>query len=268
MAVTELERTVRGVLDEGRRAWPSIPTPDDVLAGTLAAKLGGDATPGRKLHAADLFLASACAHGDADAWACFEAAYFDDVAFVCARFPALAVGRDDIAQRLREKLFLATPRSIGGYSGHGELRAWFRAAVLHLVLNVTSRELREEPRDECFFAAIADASPSAEAAFLRRVCRREFEESFATAVTDLDARERLLLRYTFADKLSIDQIGAVFQVHRATAARWVQKAQAALVLATRARLATRLGITDDEADSVVRGALSSLGTTLFRHFGE
>jgi RNA polymerase sigma-70 factor (ECF subfamily) len=259
------ESPLKDAIDDAHRAFPGVTLPDAVFAAHVEAKLGA-ASPRPKLRTNDLFLACACAHGDAAAIARFETTYFDEIHHVCARFPALPVSVDDVRQRLREKLFVAGSPSIAGYGGQGDLRAWFRATVLHLVLNITSRETREVPTNDCFFDAIVDASPTAEAAFLRRACRAEFEEAFIAAVAALPSREKSLLRYAFNDKLTIDEVGAIFRVHRGTAARWIQKAQSVLVEATRRELARRLAISETEADSIVRGALSSLGTTLFRHF--
>ena len=270
--VLDPESPLENALDDARRAWPEISLSETDFAAHLESKLGTSIAlsaplpaAGRKLRTADLFLACACSHGDAAAMARFEADYFSEVHVVCARFPALPISIDDVKQRLREKLFLGEKPSIAGYGGQGDLRAWFRAAVLHLVLNVTSRESREAPTNDCFFDAIVDASPTAEAAFLRRACRADFEDAFVAAVNELPSREKSLLRYAFNDKLTIDEVGAIFQVHRATAARWIQRAQSLLVDATRRALAQRLNISEAEADSVVRGALSSLGTTLFRY---
>jgi RNA polymerase sigma-70 factor (ECF subfamily) len=260
------EDSLASAIDEARRAWPEVSLSNEAFAAHVEAKLGARASSRGEIHTTDLFLACACAHRDPAAFRRFEATYFDEIQHVCARFPALPVSQDDVRQRLREKLFLADPPSVAGYGGKGDLRAWFRAAVLHLVLNITSRESREVPTQDCFFQAILDASPSAEAAYLRRACQQEFEEAFAVALAELPSRDRSLLRYAFNDKLTIDEIGGIFQVHRATAARWIQKAQIVLVESTRTALARRLGISETEADSVVRGALSSLGTSLFRHF--
>src|SRR5262249_51385451 len=152
-------------LEQGRRAWPGVSLSVGTFAAHLEAKGGASPGPRNDLRVADLFLACACAHRDPAAIAFFEATYFDEIGLVCARFPALSVSQDDVRQRLREKLFLADPPSVAGYGGQGDLRAWFRAAVLHLVLNITSRESREVPTKDCFFEAVFDASPSAEAAF-------------------------------------------------------------------------------------------------------
>ena len=42
----------------------------------------------------------------------------------------------------------------------------------------------------------------------------------AEAFAALESRERNLLRYALGDGLSVDAIGTLYRVHRATAARW------------------------------------------------
>ena len=60
------------------------------------------------------------------------------------------------------------------------------------------------------------------------------------------------------DELSIDKLGALYRVHRATAARWVASARRALVDATRDQMITRLGVDSVELDSIIRLVRSQL----------
>ena len=83
---------------------------------------------------------------------------------------------------MREQLYLRDPASLLSYSGQGELRSWLRAAVLHLLINIKTRESRERPTEGGFFEAFVDASPDAEAAYLKEACREEFEQSFMAAL--------------------------------------------------------------------------------------
>lgn len=235
----------------------------------LAEKVEGEGDQERgleKLHVADLFLACACARRDPGAIACFEERYRGEIAASYRRFPNLPASYDDVVQRMRERLFFADPPAIAGYAGRGELRAWLRAATVHLLLNIASRETRERPTDEVFFDAVVDADPNAEAGYLKLACRAEFEASFEAALASLTNREKMLLRYAYTDGLSVDGIGAVFRVHRATAARWVAAARTKLVETTYAELIARLDIDPLEAESIVRAALSGVGTTLLRKF--
>jgi RNA polymerase sigma-70 factor (ECF subfamily) len=217
-----------------------------------------------RLRLPELFLAWACGRRDPAAMAHFEAAFFAEVGAAFRRFDALPLTLDDVRQRVRTLLFLSEPPALAGYSGTGALRGWVRAAVLHFLINVSTREARERPTEAAFFESVVDASPDAEAAYLKEACRAEFEQAFAAAMESLEPRDRALLRYAFADGSSVDQIGAVYGVHRATAARWVAAARDALVERTRAELMARLRVSETEAGSIVRVALSRMGMSLLR----
>jgi RNA polymerase sigma-70 factor (ECF subfamily) len=260
-----LAAVVRDRLVEARTMWPGLSLPDDAFLRHLAGKLGPDLAQGvDQVRVPELFLACACAHKDPIAIAHFERAYFAQVDAAIRRFDSLPVTAEDIRQRVREKLYLHDPPALLGYAGQGDLGGWLRAAALHILLNVATREARERPTEGAFFEAVVDTSADAEAAYLKEACRDEFEQAFTAALARLEPRERLLLRYAFADGKIVDEIGAIFRVHRATAARWIAKARDRLVEQTRAELMTALRIGEDDAASIVRAALSRMGTTLLR----
>jgi len=259
-----LPATLAEGVAEAQTTWPAIRVDEGAFAAHLASKMGDGA---EGLRVSDLFLAYACSQRDPAAIAVFEANYFGEVEAARRRFDALPVTGDDVIQRVRQKLFLDDPPALAGYAGRGDLRGWLRAAVLHMLINIATREARERPTEGGFFDAVVDVGADAEAAYLKQACRAEFEEAFSAALSRLDARDKMLLRYAFADGLNVDQIGAVFRVHRATAARWVQKARDRLVGETRADLMTRLRVDEDEAGSILRAALSRMGTTLLRRLG-
>jgi RNA polymerase sigma-70 factor (ECF subfamily) len=66
------------------------------------------------------------------------------------------------------------------------------------------------------------------------------------------------------DHLTLEEVGAFYQVSRATAARWLADARAALVAGTQKRLAASLGIGDSELGELMRLVASSLYSTLPR----
>jgi RNA polymerase sigma-70 factor (ECF subfamily) len=82
--------------------------------------------------------------------------------------------------------------------------------------------------------------------------RDEFRIAFGEAAAQLTDRERTLLRYRFVDDLSIDEIGALYRVHRATVARWIAAIRESLFEGTRTRLMARLELDEPEVDSVLR----------------
>ncbi len=61
----------------------------------------------------------------------------------------------------------------------------------------------------------------------------------------------------------LDAIGGVDGVHRATAARWLERARERLVALTLAELMRVHGISEEEARSLVAGGLSGVGSMLF-----
>ncbi len=267
-----LRATLLVAADEARAAWPDIDLPSDGFAEWFIVRPPSDrerdpSFDPAQLRLNELFLAWACTRGDAAAIAHFERLYFTEVDVAYRRFESLPMALDDARQRTRELVFLKDPPALAGYAGTGDLRGWLRATVLHMLINASTRETRERPTEGAFFDAVVDAQADAEAAYLKQACRAEFEEAFVEAMTRLLPREKLLLRYAFADRMSVDQIGAVYRVHRATAARWVARAREKLVGETRSALRDRLQVGSAEAESIVRAAISGMGSSLIKRFG-
>jgi RNA polymerase sigma-70 factor (ECF subfamily) len=71
-----------------------------------------------------------------------------------------------------------------------------------------------------------------------------------------------LLRLSVIDGLGIDQLAAIFHVHRSTAARRLEAARDALVAVTRERMRATLAITDSELESILRMLHSLTDLTL------
>ncbi len=253
-------------LADARAAYPGVTLSDTDFAAHLRDKLAarGD---GAALRINELFLACAASRRDEAAIAHVERETFGEVEAAYRRFSDLGLTLDDVKQRLREKLFLTDPPAIAGYAGAGVLRGWVRAAALHMLLNISQRERREEPTDAALFDIVIGAEPNAEAAYVKLTCRGEFEAAFALAMSQLDAREKSLLRHAFVDGRSVDAIGEIYGGHRSTAARWVATARARLVERTRADLMRRLGVSDTEAHSIIAAALSGVGSMLIAKLG-
>lgn len=218
---------------------------------------------------ADLYLACACARGHADAITAFEATYFREIEPALVRARLTALTRDDLAQRLRLKLFVsdgARPPAIDGYSGTGSLAGWFRAIVTRAVLDLVGRD-REKPVDETLFDALATAEDTAETSHLREVYRAELRASFAEACARLTNQERNLLRYAFVEGLGIDEVAAVYKIHRATAARRLATARESVGRHLRDVLTERLAVSETDLQSIVRLVLTSVDLSIARYLG-
>ena len=113
--------------------------------------------------------------------------------------------------------------------------------------------------------AAADYSDDPMLAELKARYRSELADAFRAALAELVPRDRTLLRYQMIDGLSIDEIGTIYRVHRATAARWLVGIRDKLVDNTRGRLAAKLGVDTQEAASIVRLVQSQLDVSVIRH---
>ena len=254
-----------------RAEWPTV----DVDAADFAAYVGEreregvgdvDAKGADPARAGDLYLACACARGDAAALAAFEEAYFPEIDLAARRVGGTAPPADELRQILRHRFFVAEADArpkIVEYTGRGALRVWVRIAAMRTALNLAVKEAREVALESDALAILVGAGDDPELTYMKRVYTDAFKSAFAGAFAELASRERNLLRYAFGKSLTVDAIGALYGVHRATAARWVAQAHARLVEKMCGRLAALIGKKDL---SSVLGLLDSrLQITLDRY---
>jgi RNA polymerase sigma-70 factor (ECF subfamily) len=150
------------------------------------------------------------------------------------------------------------------YSGRGALRSWLRVVATRLILDLGKRQ-QAIPIGDAILHGLPDPTSDPELRHLRDHYGSEFARAFGDAAAALDSRERNLLRYSYLDGIGIDQIGAFFGVHRATAARWVNQARDRLVVGVRAALCAQLQVGSAELDSIFRLISSQLDISLRRH---
>jgi RNA polymerase sigma-70 factor (ECF subfamily) len=266
-----LDRQIQEAFAEARQVWPSVDVPLSAFAAYVSARLPSDdveALEGlRKLHLSDLFLACGCASGLAAAIDAFRTAFFGDARGVLRGRAAQPDFVEEVQQRLLVKLLVpaagARPR-IAEYSGRGDLRHWFRVVATREALTVLRASQRERSLegDDPSMTACSAADP--ELGHLRARYSGEFQTAFAEAAQKLSPEDRNLLRYHYLDQLSIDRIGAIYRIHRMTAARRLTKVRQKLVDCTRATLAERLRASDSELRSVLRLLRSDMHVSIRR----
>lgn len=260
------------MLDAARAAWPGLRIDGPALVEFIAQRLVGPdlAAALASAPAADLVLAAACMVQEPTAHAAFDAVLAEvDAAGASTRSPADLV--EDVKQVLRVQLLVAKGDKlpgIAGYRGKGPLRGWVRITATRELIRHQRKLAREQPSERPLNEAIDEALGDAGDPLLSQLkveYRTEFAASLREAIADLDAEARTLLRQQIVDQLSIDEIGAAFGVHRATAARWLLRARGSLVVATRSRMAARLKVPVDEIDSVIRLVQSQLDASVVRY---
>lgn len=215
----------------------------------------------------DLALACACAAGDPRALAAIDERFFREIDVAATRLRAPAAVLDDAKQRLRQRLLVSVdggkPR-ITDYAGRGKLQTWLRVAITREVLRLLERTEGELPLEENRLSALPFRADDPELLVMQAQAKEQFGAAFQAAIASLTERERNLLRQSYLDGLSIDELGGLYQVHRATVARWLNKATETLLERTRAQLMEQLAMTPAVCDSFIRGLQSRLDVSIRR----
>ncbi len=260
MLPTRMEVAIDEAWHAGQAAWPGVSVVRERFADFVRER-GIEAA---RRFPGDLYLAAACLTGDATALRTFER----DV-LVAARPAIQAIDSapafvDEVFQRVRELLFVGNgqPR-LTQYAGRGPLQAWVGVAAARTAITM----MREQGRAR-EVALEGDAWPAALAANNPelQLLSRQYADAFTAALRDsvaaLEPRLRAVLRRSYVDALSIDEIGELYGVHRATAARWIQRACETVFEHSRQLLAERLSLSATELDRMTAMVRSQLEVSL------
>ena len=267
-----LERLLGDGLAAARASWPEVELPAELFVPYLAARAGGgDPANGADLEdrladlrVADLYLACACARGDSRALIAFEQRCLDVVDAALARMRMTAEVVDEVKQIVRRLLLVADggPPRITDYAGRGDLRGWVRVTAAREALRLVRKNRREVAVEADLLERAIPPGADGELEYVKTVYRGEFRAAFRDAMGKLTDRERNLLAHQFVDGLTLDQLAALYRVHRATIARWLGRARTSVLRGTQLALRTRLRVQPTELDSIMRLIESRLDVTL------
>lgn len=263
---------LREAAARGREAWPGVECADDVFGAWLGARVAADplvalAERVRMLRAEDLWLSCACAAGSPAALSEFERVYVPDVRAAAARLGLAADRVEELVTDVRAKLLApdgTRPPRIAEFAGRGDLHGWVKAVATRAGLDRLRRDTGAGTHapDARLAEEVSPGDPELD--LMRERYREEFRAAFASAFASLSSRERNLLRHQFLDQMSIDEVGTLYRVHRATAARWVARARESLLEAVTKDLASRLKLDPSELQSVIGLARSGVDLSLSR----
>ncbi len=262
-----LQNALQPHLRAAREAWAPLELSEEAFAAYVAERLPeGESAAARlvDVHLGDLYVACGCASGDALALKLLGERLWEDVRLAIRRLVPAGAG-EDVEQRLRARLFLASgaraPR-IADYIGRGPLAGWLRASAVREALTWLREHKREPPAGSELPELPLDDSP--ELALMRRQFDVSFRACFEAALEALPQRERSCLRLHLVAGAGIDQLGQVYGVHRATAARWIAAARERLLTTTRACLLQKLKLSEASLDSLFRAMDQQLDVSLQR----
>jgi RNA polymerase sigma-70 factor (ECF subfamily) len=210
------------------------------------------------VHAADLLLARSCALGVAAAIDRFEQDLLGLVSAAGRKLSMSPEQNDELRQQVRMKLLVpgsngAAPK-IGNYAGTGALRSWVYATGLRTGLN----ELRRIGRapipagDEQLLIAMPDQNDDQQLQYMKQLYRTAFRDAFKNSIGELEDRLANVLRHYYLDEMTLEEIGALYRVHKTTVMRWVNKAHAELEVKTKSRMISHLQLGASEVESVLR----------------
>jgi len=267
-ASEELEAALAAIEERARAANPGV----EVAAATFFAYVAERVPADRPVLASlarmatdDIYLACACAGGDARAVARFDEILDKEVAVALAQVQIPGADLGDIKQKLRQRLLLADDRPqpyIVDYAGRGDLRAWVKVVAVRDALQIR-RKLKREVLVEHAEVPL-DEAIDPELREIKKMYVADFKDAFQASLRGLAARERNLLRHHFLHGLNIDEIGGIYGVHRATVARWIAKAREDLLRATRLRLMDKLNANSADVESIMALVKSNLDASISR----
>jgi RNA polymerase sigma-70 factor (ECF subfamily) len=251
----DVER-VRQLYRDGVRRWPTLVLDFETFARYCEELCASDETP---VEGADLLLCCACSLADPEALKLFERETQNVARTAIAGLRRDREFVDETLQEVWDKLFCGANAKVRKYTGRGPLQAWVRVIATRAALDRCRALGLSTARETELTDRLAAPRPGMEVLVSRARYGAAFQSALRDVVARLPARERNVLRMHVCGRCSIDEIGRAYGVHRATAARWLERARLAIREGVRGGL-LRGGIkfTDSEYSSLARGMASEL----------
>ena len=235
------------------------------------------------IQADDLCLIIACESGDEQAWNELVERFTTIVRSAARSATSNEDAAEDLAQSIWAELYGLRTRKDGKaasklayYSGRGSLAGWLRAVVAQLAVDTYRKQsrlvqadedvaldrlARETPMTELQTAVVSTAQ-NPEEAVSNRFAETDMQNALNTAVRELAAEDRLLVKLYYFDNLRLHEAGKVLGVHEATASRRLTKVHTQLRQRVGEILISERGWTKAETERSFSEAAQYLETDL------
>ena len=135
-------------------------------------------------------------------------------------------------------------------------------------LQATRKSKRERVRDDVSLLEGASSTTGLELSMLKGLHAAAFRTAVQEALRRLTPEQRAMLRFYTKDGLTIDQLAPMLGIHRATAARRLERARIDALDHTRAILREQHGLSESEARSLCIALGSEVDVSIGRALGE
>jgi RNA polymerase sigma-70 factor (ECF subfamily) len=255
-SLPELEATLAELHARGRAEWPRVELAAEAYADWLGHRAPARASLEalRALSSHELYLTCACASANAAALELFQARYLRPVVAHATRGDGTPAFSDEVTQVLSTHLFTPdeggrAPR-IADYRGQGSLHAWLRLAAARLVMNL-KRGLVHRTESMESAQHLPMTGPDPELGLLQAQHRDAFSRAFEHALSSLSVEQRNALRLHYLDGLTLEQVGRLLGMSKASVSRWLKDARTAILDEARRDLKSSLGVDSAEVDSLL-----------------
>lgn len=235
-----------------------------------------------EIRADDLCLIVACENGDEQAWEDLVANFDSTVRSAARKMSANNEDAEDLASSIWAELYGLRQDKDGNkksklayYSGRGSLAGWLRAVVSQLAVDQFRKQSKfvqiEEDREFENLASEAAHSDNnhhgshnenPEDLLTEKQTSSDVSEALKTAIAELEAEDRLILKLYYFDDLKLKDIAGTFGYHEATASRKLSRVQTDIRKSVEKHLRTRHGWTDSEVKRHLSDTAAGLGLNL------
>lgn len=266
-----LENILQTMVNSAQKAWPTVLVPVEEYLAFLARRLNQSTEPPENIlswKTEDLYLVCGCLIGIPEAIIAFEKEVFSKIEGQLRSILGSPDQLLDLKQNLLKELFFTDGKEqpkINNYTGRKGLSSWVFVVAIRKAINILRRSQKEFPLLEQDLSQLEALKEDPELQYLKILYRKEFSAAWQHALASLSCKERNLLRYAVNENLSIDQIGAIYKIHRATAARWLAQIRRKLLQNTRQTIIESLQIGPSEYESIMRLIKSQLYVSIKAH---
>ena len=233
-----------------------------------------------EIRADDLCLVLACEKNDETAWGDLVKNFDATVKSAARKYAKNSEDADDLAGSIWAELY-GLKRDADGklktklsyYSGRGSLGGWLRAVTNQLAIDQFRKEskfvqieeqrefenLAQESSENSENAKIVQASDNPEENFSRKQTEKDVSDALKQAINELEAEDRLILKFYYFDDLKLKDIGATLGFHEATASRKLVRIQTEIRKSVEQILQKQKGWQKEEVKRHLADAASKLG---------